>query len=72
MSKWIKDAENPQMQTDLLAKNDIIELCNLAVKKFKELGYSWIPHDIPAEKRGRKKIIKTVFAPIQGLEKINT
>ena len=72
LSKWIKDAENPQMQTDLLAKNDIIELCNLAVKKFKELGYSWIPHDIPAEKRGRKKIIKTVFAPIQGLEKINT
>lgn len=71
ISKWIKNAENPQMETNLLSKDDIIDLCKLAVSKFKEVGYSWIPHDIPPQKVGKKKVIKTVFAPIQNLEKSN-
>ncbi len=71
ISKWIKNAENPLMETNLLSRNDIIDLCKFAVLKFKEGGYSWIPHDVPPRKLGIKKVIKTVFAPIQNLEKSN-
>lgn len=69
ISKWIKNAENPFMETNLLSQDDIIELCRYAVWKFKESGYSWIPHDIPPKKAAVKKVIKTVFAPIQNLKK---
>lgn len=68
LSHWRKDAENPLTQTRLLPRQKIIQLAHLAVEKLRKKGYIWIPVDAPPRKLGLIRSVKTVFAPIQGLD----
>lgn len=66
---WKQDALVPLSRSCDLSTEKQIELTHLAIEEFKSLGYKWIPLDLGPEKHDEVKIIKTVFAPIQGLRK---
>ena len=69
---WKQDALIPLTESDSLPTQKQKELTQFAIEKFRTLGYKWIPMDINPEKHDEVKIIKTVFAPIQGLKKKGT
>lgn len=68
--EWKQDALIPLSQSTSLSSDQQIKITLDAVGAFRDLGYKWIPMDVNPEKHNINRIIKTVFAPIQGLEKV--
>lgn len=66
---WKQDALVPLTESKSLPTEEQLRLTQYAIEEFKILGYKWIPMDISPDKHNEDKIIKTVFAPIQGLKK---
>lgn len=66
---WKQDALVPLSRSACLSTDKQIELTQYAVEEFRTLGYKWIPMDLSPDKHDELRIIKTVFAPIQGLRK---
>jgi len=67
--EWKQDALIPLAKSNSISTQQQIAITMEAIEAFRNLGYKWIPIDANPEKQNMQKIIKTVFAPIQGLEK---
>ena len=66
---WKQDALVPLTESASLPTEKQKELTQLAITEFQKLGYKWIPMDMNPEKHDEERIIKTVFAPIQGIKR---
>lgn len=67
--QWKQDALVPLTQSTSLPTEEQMRLTQYAISEFRSLGYKWIPMDVSPDKHNEDRIIKTVFAPIQGLKK---
>ena len=66
---WKQDALIPLTESSSLPTERQKELTQLAIHEFQKIGYKWIPMDMNPEKHDEERIIKTVFAPIQGIKR---
>lgn len=62
-----KNLMEPFVDLESLSKKDIIDISRQCVESLKNIGYLWIPGDIPPKKQKLDYVVMTEFSPVQAL-----
>lgn len=62
---WSRDVLQPVCETSQLKRDQIIEIAQTFVRRFREAGYIYLNEEMPKKKIGANKTIATSFSPVQ-------
>ena len=62
-----KNLLDPFVDLNTLSKSDIIGISKICISELKDIGYLWIPGDVPPKKQKLEYVVMTEFSPVQTL-----